>query len=71
MSLLACAAMIPATWVPCPIGSTSVALSVERPRIIDRPGERFAVRSALGPDPESTTATKTFAPVETLQTSLA
>ena len=51
MSLFACAAMIPATWVPWPFGSTSFPPSFDRPRIIERPGERFAVRSAFGPEP--------------------
>ena len=71
MSLFDCAAMIPATCVPCPIESTSFPPSESRPRIIERPGKIFCRRSLFGPEPESITATITFAPVETLQTSLA
>ena len=50
--------------------STSAALSVMRPRVIVRPGNKFWSKSGFGPDPESMTATITPEPVVVGQTSL-
>ena len=64
-------AMMPATCVPCPTGSTSVDGSLIRPRTIARPAIRFWFRSGFGPEPESITATVTPLPVDKVQISLA